>query len=79
MQRTVAIVLTVAVLATAAPRPSRADITSNLVAWYKLDETRGCSGPDSTGHGRTLTFSAARLVDRIGEVLGRASEEAKKR
>lgn len=34
-----------------------ADITSNLVAWYKLDETSGTSAVDSSGNGYTGTYT----------------------
>lgn len=34
-----------------------ADITSNLVAWYKLDETSGTSAADSSGNGYTGTYT----------------------
>ncbi len=36
--------------------PARADITTNLVAWWKLDETSGTSAADSSGSGYTGTY-----------------------
>lgn len=35
----------------------RADITSNLVAWWKLDETSGTNAADSTGNGHDGTYT----------------------
>jgi hypothetical protein len=36
----------------------RADITSNLVAWYKLDEAAGTNASDSTGNGHNGSWSS---------------------
>lgn len=37
--------------------PVRADITTGLVAWWKLDETSGTSAADSSGNGHDGTYA----------------------
>lgn len=39
------------ILSMALPQLARADITSNLIAWYKLDEGSGTTALDSSGNG----------------------------
>jgi hypothetical protein len=56
MQRFLTIVLILGGAAAVGPRSSHADITSNLVAWYKLDATTGSTATDSSGGGHDATF-----------------------
>jgi len=43
-----------------------ADITSNLVAWYKLDETSGTTCADSSGNGYHGTYVNSPTLNQTG-------------
>src|SRR5262245_31537288 len=42
-----------------APYTARADITSNLVAWYRLEDGSGTSAADSSGNNNSLTLTGS--------------------